>query len=550
MTTPSHGSPLPDSAGPPPTAPHSTATLTTRIVHGTGVIIVSSVMFTFISYWRTAAVVLCDLASTAYYIGGIVEQAIGPAAPWFILAVMLFSYAVRCVYIESCSLFVRGGVYKVVKEAMGGFLGKLSVCALMFDYILTGPTSGVSAGQYIMGLLLDSLAIVNPDLLKISEEGKDAVRRWGSVLIACAVTLYFFRQNLIGIHESSGKALKIMVATTIMAGIMLLWCGLTLLIRGPVNPIFRGPDLNAKVEYKNAAAFRLNKDAFAGLVRDRVPEPIRAALTPLTDQTFGYEPEFNRACEKVLGEQEWKAYGPAVRAEPRIVENYQWTTATLDTLSDIPAETLDKLSPVLKKEFATTREFERQLDKLLSPQEFKEFRYEIMEEAANTKVKDRVTGEMRSEWARNPDPPDNLLPKLDRFGNPRPKINKVLGEQEDPRGFIAHWFPNFARKLANAHWLSLIGVIGLFIAFGHSILAMCGEETLAQVYREVESPKLPNFKKAAFIVFVYSLVLTASISFLAVHADPRRGAHEGLRRQPHRRPGHVRAGAAPTPGWR
>ena len=58
-------------------------------------LVVSSVMFTFISYWRTAAVVLCDLASTAYYIGGIVEAAIGPAAPWFILAVMLFSYAVR-----------------------------------------------------------------------------------------------------------------------------------------------------------------------------------------------------------------------------------------------------------------------------------------------------------------------------------------------------------------------------------------------------------------------------------------------------------------------
>src|SRR6476660_10551659 len=90
------------------------------------VIVVGSVMLTFISYWRTAAVVLCDLASTAYYIGGIVEQAIGPAAPWFILFVMLFSYAVRSVYIESCSLFIRGGVYRVVREDMGGFLGKLS----------------------------------------------------------------------------------------------------------------------------------------------------------------------------------------------------------------------------------------------------------------------------------------------------------------------------------------------------------------------------------------------------------------------------------------
>jgi hypothetical protein len=100
MTNPSHGSPLPGSPGPVPSPGAFTpGTLTTRLVRGTGVIIVSSVMFTFISYWRTAAVVLCDLASTAYYIGGIVEQAIGPAAPWFILAVMLFSYAVRALYI-------------------------------------------------------------------------------------------------------------------------------------------------------------------------------------------------------------------------------------------------------------------------------------------------------------------------------------------------------------------------------------------------------------------------------------------------------------------
>src|SRR5262249_30544217 len=69
-------------------------------------------------------------------------------------------------------------------------------------------------------------------------------------------------------------------------------------------------------------------------------------------------------------------------------------------------------------------------------------------------------------------------------------------------------------------WLSIIGLIGLFIAFGHSILAMSGEETLAQVYREVESPKLPNFKKAAFIVFLYSLLFIASISFLAVLLIP------------------------------
>src|SRR6202043_963353 len=61
---------------------------------------------------------------------------------------------------------------------------------------------------------------------------------------------------------------------------------------------------------------------------------------------------------------------------------------------------------------------------------------------------------------------------------------------------------------------------GFLIAFGHSILAMSGEETLAQVYREVESPKMLNFKRAAFIVFVYSMLLTAGISFLAVLLIP------------------------------
>ena len=180
------------------------------------VIVVSSVMFTFISYWRTAAVVLCDLASTAYYIGGIVEQPIGKAAPWFILAVMLFSYAVRCVYIESCSLFVRGGVYRVVKEAMGGFLAKLAVSALMFDYILTGPISGVSAGQYIIGLLAGG----SRDTGSAADRRRRPTARQELGLGRASpspITLYFCRQNLIGIHESSDKALKIMIATTVMA---------------------------------------------------------------------------------------------------------------------------------------------------------------------------------------------------------------------------------------------------------------------------------------------------------------------------------------------
>src|SRR6202166_4648112 len=98
------------------------------------VLVATTAMLSFISYWKAAAIVLNDLASSAYYAGGEAEQFIGKTAPWFILATMLLSYAVSQLYVESCSMFVRGGVYRVVKEAMGGTLAKFSVSALMFDY--------------------------------------------------------------------------------------------------------------------------------------------------------------------------------------------------------------------------------------------------------------------------------------------------------------------------------------------------------------------------------------------------------------------------------
>lgn len=323
---------------------------------------VGSVMFTFISYWRTAAVVLCDLASTAYYIGGIVEQSIGPAAPWFILAVMCFSYAVRSVYIESCAMFVRGGVYRVVRTAMGGFMGKLAVAALIFDYILTGPISSVTAGQYLISLILELLEKSGHPLAE--SQALTQFKNWGAVVFASAVTIYFFRQNLRGIHESSDKAFKIMIATTVMAVILIGWCLVTLW-----------------------------------------QKPERAKLPP------------------------------------------------------------------------TRVNLER--------------KYEV----------DPTTG---------------------TTDHDRPRINRLTGKQEDPLGFLDRILPASAQERLRAptNWYTLFGLVGIVIAFGHSILSMSGYETLAQVYREVESPKLKNFRKAAFIVFAFSLILTAGVSFLAVMIIP------------------------------
>lgn len=192
-------------------------------------IVASSVMLTFISFWRAAAIVLNDLASSAFYAGGIVEQAIGPAAPWFVLGVMLFSFAVCAVYVESCSMFTRGGVYRVVKEALGGGFAKLSVSALMFDYILTGPISGVSAGQYITGLMNELMNVaaqshwLPPALMDAHGHAFQFNMNYTSALFAALVTIYYWWQNIKGIEESSGKALRIMQITTIMVVILFLW---------------------------------------------------------------------------------------------------------------------------------------------------------------------------------------------------------------------------------------------------------------------------------------------------------------------------------------
>ena len=322
------------------------------------VIVVSSVMFTFISFWRTAAVVLCDMSSTVYYIGAIVESAIGKAAPWFILAVLLFSYGMRAVYIESCALFVRGGVYRVVKEALGGFLAKLPFrpcCS-----ITCSPGRSAAFGRPIHRRPGAGSDRPLHRAFELDEGTQHAIKSWGSVADR-----------------------------------------------------LRGHDLLLP------------------------PEPARHS-----------------------------------RIERQGAEDHD------------RHDRHGRRHAGLERRHAG-REGPGQSDCRLAARSEQEGR-------------DRR-----------------------RRHKPVPKINPVTGEQEDPLGFLGRFRQRSPSRCAiRPSWLSLIGVVGIVIAFGHSILAMSGEETLAQVYREVESPKLPNFKKAAFIVFVYSLLLTGSMNFLAVLLIP------------------------------
>ena len=246
---------------------------------------------------------------------------------------MLFSYAVRAVYVESCSMFVRGGVYRAVKQSLGGTLAKFSVSALMFDYILTGPISGVAAGQYLAGLISEL-----SQYFHLSGPFSEHTLGGISASFAILVTVYFWWQNTKGIPESSEKALHIMKLVTVMVVILIGWCIYTAIVRHSSLPPF--------------------------------PYPRNIHLT-----------------------------GSAL-------------------------------------------------------------------------------------------------------------------------GWLAH-----------SNLPHMFGIIAIFIALGHSVLAMSGEESLAQVYREIESPKLPNLKKAGLVIFVYSLVFTSLVSFFAVMIIPddvRQGFLENL----------------------
>src|SRR6266567_6246886 len=210
---------MPSSVAPPKqVAPSTTAR----------VLIASSAMLAFISFWRVAAIVLNDMGSSAFYAGAISEHFVGKTAPWFILAIMLLAGTVAALYIESCGMFVRGGVYRVVKEAMGSTLAKFSVSALMFDYILTGPISGVSAGLYLVGLLNEVFPYIHSGLVLPTNQT--------AAFFAVIVTLYFWWENIKGIPESSEKALRIMYVTTVMVVMMIAWCGYTLWVRGAHLP--------------------------------------------------------------------------------------------------------------------------------------------------------------------------------------------------------------------------------------------------------------------------------------------------------------------------
>jgi amino acid transporter len=206
------------------------------------IVVASTVMLTFISFWSAAAVVLNDLGSSAFYVVGIAEQDFGKSAPWIVLAVMLFAFCVRAIYVESCSMFTRSGVYRIVKEGLGGTFAKVSVSALMFDYILTGPVSGVSAGHYIVGMLNELIRIgakhhlLGGLLLLAPGQAVRLPVNSTAAVVAVIVTLYYWWLNVKGIEASSKRAVDVMKITTVMVIILMIWGIFSVIYKGAPLP--------------------------------------------------------------------------------------------------------------------------------------------------------------------------------------------------------------------------------------------------------------------------------------------------------------------------
>ncbi len=74
-------------------------------------------------------------------------------------------------------------------------------------------------------------------------------------MFAVAVVIYFWWQNIKGIHESSERALQIMKITTVMVVMLIVWCLITLAKHGGQLPPLPSPaDMHHNKESSGLAA--------------------------------------------------------------------------------------------------------------------------------------------------------------------------------------------------------------------------------------------------------------------------------------------------------
>ena len=95
---------------------------------------------------------MTELGCSAFFIGGVAWAAIGPPAPWFVLAAVVLSMFLRSADLEARALFIPGGLYGSVRDTLGPQPAKFAASALLIDRLALGPLAAVVAGDYAVAL--------------------------------------------------------------------------------------------------------------------------------------------------------------------------------------------------------------------------------------------------------------------------------------------------------------------------------------------------------------------------------------------------------------
>ena len=126
----------------------------------------TTTLLSFISLGRGAALAVVELGGAAAFASGVAERALGPSAPWFVLSAVLLGIVIRAVDLESCALFLSGGLYGIVKEALGKPAARLAASALLVEHLLLGAIAASVAGHYVaaVGTVLLGLSRIRSDI--------------------------------------------------------------------------------------------------------------------------------------------------------------------------------------------------------------------------------------------------------------------------------------------------------------------------------------------------------------------------------------------------
>ena len=191
------------------------------------IVLATTSLLSLLSSQRALVLVLLELGGAAFFASGVAERAVGPSAPWVILAVVLLGILLRAVDLENCGLFIPGGVYGTVKEALGKPAAKVAASALLVQHFVLGALAAVAAGHY-------AAVLVRP-LLGAGQFPSDMTVN--DVASAVAVFLLGFNwwSQRQGRRLSNAGVRRAVIGAVCFAAAIIVWSAVTLIGRDAIH---------------------------------------------------------------------------------------------------------------------------------------------------------------------------------------------------------------------------------------------------------------------------------------------------------------------------